>query len=144
MEVNDITEKIIGCSVKVHTALGPGLFEQVYKQCLVYELKLNSLETQAEVPIKITYGDELIECGYRADLLVENQVIVELKACEQVSKLHQRQLLTYLRLLDKQVGLLINFNSNYLSQGIHRIVHNYHGPKPQRPPPSPLFRESNP
>lgn len=137
MEINDITGKIIESAVTVHSVLGPGLFEEVYKRALLQVLSEAGLIVKSEVPIPVIFDDIYLECGYRVDLLVESEVIVELKVVERVTKLHRAQLITYLKLAHKQVGLLINFNTPYLAQGIHRLVNNYRGPLPQRPPPTP-------
>ena len=130
MEINQITEKIIGAAIKVHSALGPGLFEQVYKTCLFRELQKQGLVVKQEVILPVIYDNELLELGYRLDLLVESELIIELKAIERFTRVHRTQMLTYLKLSRKSVGLLINFNSVPLTPGILRIVRGYAGPKP--------------
>lgn len=130
MEINQITDQIIAAAIKVHSYFGPGLFEEVYKRCLYRELQKRYVVVAKEVMLPALYEDELIECGYRLDLLVEGAVIVELKTVEQFAKIHRTQMLTYLKLAKKQVGLLINFNSVYLKDGIVRIVNGYTGPTP--------------
>lgn len=130
MEINQITEKIIGASIKVHSILGPGLFEQVYKTCLFRELQKQGLAVASEVLLPVLYEGELLETGYRIDLLVESEVVIELKAVERLLRVHRTQMLTYLKLSRKSVGLLINFNSVPLKNGIIRIVRGYSGPKP--------------
>jgi GxxExxY protein len=130
MEINQITEKIIGAAIKVHSLLGPGLFEQVYKACLFRELQKQSIKVAKEVMLPVLYDCELIDLGYRLDLLVESEVIVELKAIERLTRVHRTQVLTYLKLSHKTVGLLINFNAVPLKDGIVRIVRGYAGPKP--------------
>ncbi len=122
LEINQITEQIIGASIEVHRELGPGLLESVYEAALAYELSLRGIafERQKEQPIR--YKGILIEVGYRMDLLVESEVVVELKAIEALLPIHEAQLITYLKLADKRVGLLINFNVPLLKQGIVRLA----------------------
>jgi GxxExxY protein len=110
MDENRVTECVIGAAVEVHRALGAGLLESTYRTCLTHELRLRGLEVEAEVPLPLTYRDVRLECGYRLDLLVERQVIIELKAVRALDDLHAAQLLTYLKLSKKRIGLLINFN----------------------------------
>ena len=128
MRINEVTDQIIGAAIKVHRHLGPGLFEQVYKVCLFRELQNRSLAVVKEVVLPALYEGELVDCGYRIDLLVEISVILELKSVEHLTELHRMQLLTYLRLARKQVGLLLNFNSLHLRSGIVRVVNGYEGP----------------
>jgi len=122
LEINQITEQIIGASIEVHRELGPGLLESAYEAALAYELGLRGLvfERQKEQPIR--YKGILIEVGYRMDLLVENCVVVELKAAESLLPIHEALLITYLKLADKRIGLLINFNVPLLKQGIVRLA----------------------
>ena len=108
--------------MRVHTRLGPGLLEQAYKHCLRHELDLASIPCQSEADIPVNYDGTRLDCGYRADLIVANQVILELKSVERIAPLHEAQLLTYLRLSGCRVGLLLNFNVIALKQGIHRRV----------------------
>jgi GxxExxY protein len=122
MKVNDITQIIVDAAIKVHTALGPGLLESTYEVCLRHELDKRELIVSAQVPLPVFYDGQTIEAGYRIDLLVENLVIVELKSVESFSPIHQAQLLTYLKLSEKPVGLLINFNVTRLKDGIKRMV----------------------
>ena len=122
MELNEITGKIIDAAVKVHIALGPGLFEEVYKRCLAIEIKKRNLQVQSEVFLPVIYDNQVIEMGYRLDLLVESVVVVELKAVAALAPIHKSQLLTYLKLANKRLGLLINFNVPLLPQGIVRLV----------------------
>lgn len=119
---NDLTRKIIGAAIEVHRNLGPGLLENVYNMALNYELQRLGLNSQREVPLPVIYKGLCLELGYRADIIVEDKIIVELKAVESLSKLHQKQLLTYLRVSDKRLGLLINFNEAILCNGIQRVV----------------------
>ncbi len=122
MELNEITGKIVDAAVQIHLRLGPGLFEEVYKQCLMIELAKRNLKTKSEVFLPITYDSMLIDMGYRLDLLVESEVIVELKSVSSIAPIHKAQLLTYLKLAQKKVGLLINFNVPTLPEGIVRMI----------------------
>lgn len=122
MDYNKITEKIIGAAIAVHRILGPGMLENTYKQCLVYELREMGLRVQSEVPVPVIYKDIKLECGYRIDLLVENTVVVELKSVDDFHPTHEAQMLTYLRFANKPIGLLINFKTNILKNGIRRYI----------------------
>ena len=122
---NRITEKIIGAAIEVHKALGPGLLESAYEECLCYELKQAGLFIERQVPLPVVYKEVLLDCGYRLDVIVENSVIVELKTVEALKPIHEAQLLTYLKMTNKHIGLLINFNVPALKDGIKRIVHNF-------------------
>jgi GxxExxY protein len=125
MEINDITSKIIKAAITVHNELGPGLLESVYHECLRIELKEMSLNVQGEVSVPVSYkGNEITQDGFRIDLLVEDAVVVELKSVEEVKPVHKKQLLTYLRLTKKTIGLLINFNELKLKNGITRIIND--------------------
>lgn len=124
MEENDITYKIRGCIFAVYRNLGPGLLESVYEAALVYELKKNNLELKSQVPLPVLYEGIQLEIGFRLDVLVEEKVIIEIKSVEQLSKIHYKQLLTYLKLSDKKVGILVNFNCENISENIRRIVNN--------------------
>lgn len=119
---DDISGEIIGAAMKVHSALGPGLLESAYEACLVHELKKREMRVMSQVALPVHYDGVMIELGYRLDLLVENKVIVELKAVDKVSAVHQAQLLSYLKLSRKKLGLLINFNVMHLRDGIKRVV----------------------
>ncbi len=119
---NDISSKIIGCAIEVHRALGPGLLESAYRQCLYYELKNEGLLVEMEKPMPITYKEIKLDHGYRMDLLVENKVVVELKTVEDFTDVHTSQVLTYLRLGNYKLGLLINFHTSLLRNGIKRII----------------------
>ena len=110
--INDIAYKIVGCAIEVHKQLGPGLLENIYERCLKYELKLNGLKVQTQIPVEVIYKSKKIDSDLRLDLLVEDLIIVELKAVENLLPLFQAQLITYLKLLKKPKGLLINFNSD--------------------------------
>lgn len=122
-EVNHITEAILGGAIDVHRHLGPGLLESTYETCLVYELKLRGLFVEKQKELPVVYRDVHIDCGYRIDLLVEDTVVVELKAVEQLHPIHEAQLLSYLKLSGCPVGLLINFNVRRLVDGVKRLVH---------------------
>jgi GxxExxY protein len=118
----DLTGKVIGAAMEVHRALGPGLLESAYHDCLKRELDLRGIVYESEVPIPVAYKGCLGGEAYRADLLVEHRLVVELKAADRLLKLHKAQLLTYLRLLDLKLGLLVNFNSVLLKDGISRVA----------------------
>ncbi|MDX2188375.1 MAG: GxxExxY protein [Bacteroidota bacterium] len=122
MTENDITSKIIGCAIEVHRELGPGLLESAYEECLYYELKSNGILVSKQVPMPLIYKDIRMDCGYRIDLLVENKIIVEIKAVELVAEITKAQLMTYLKLANLKVGLIINFNVKLLKDGIIRWV----------------------
>ena len=122
MLLNDISGVIVDSAMHVHSALGPGLLESTYESCLIHELKSRDLLVQNQLALPVNYRDMQIDTGYRIDLLVEKEVIVELKAVEKLLPIHQAQLLTYLKLSQKKVGLLINFNSLRLKYGIKRIA----------------------
>ncbi|MBZ4660707.1 MAG: GxxExxY protein [Desulfacinum sp.] len=122
MEVNEITSAIIGAAIEVHRHLGPGLLESTYEECLAHELSLRGISFRRQHPLPLAYKGRTLDCGYRLDFLVEDQVIVELKACEKIEPIHKAQVLTYLRLTGCPVGLLINFHTAVLKDGIHRIV----------------------
>ena len=118
----DLTHRIIGLAMRVHRRLGPGLLESVYERCLCHELGKEGIAFQRQVPLPVPYDDILLDCGYIADIIVDGQVILELKAVERTQPLHEAQLLTYLRLSPCRVGLLINFNTVSLTDGIKRCV----------------------
>lgn len=122
MDVNKITENIIGASIEVHRALGPGLLESAYEECLCYELANRNFHFERQYSLPIKYKDVCIDCGYRIDLLIEDQVVVELKAIERLLPLHDAQLLSYMKSGKWEVGLLINFNVPILKQGIRRKI----------------------
>lgn len=125
MDINQLSSRVIKAAINVHKELGPGLLESVYQSCMVIEMNKMGITVQSEVPVQICYrGQNVHEEGFRLDLLVENVVIVELKSVEKVQKVHKKQLLTYLRLANKPLGLLINFNEVLLKDGITRIINN--------------------
>jgi GxxExxY protein len=119
--INQLTEKIIGAAIEVHRALGPGLLESAYHACLVYELTESGLNVESEKPVPVVYKNVRLDCGYKIDLLVENTIVVELKAVEDLEAIHQAQILSYLKLSSCPVGLLINFNVTQLTHGIKRM-----------------------
>ena len=122
-ELNQLSSRVIEAAINVHKELGPGLFESVYINCLLFELKTMELDVKSEVPLPVFYrGQKISEDGFRLDLLVQGKIIVELKSVEKIQPLHKKQLLTYLRLANKPLGLLINFNESLLKDGITRIV----------------------
>ena len=123
MQLNFLSSQIIQAAINVHKGLGPGLLESVYQQCMIIELKEMDLSVESEVDLPVTYrGHSIDGLGFRLDLLVEDRVIVELKSVEQIKEVHKKQLLTYLRLSEKELGLLINFNVGLLKDGITRIA----------------------
>lgn len=124
MTENEISKKIIGAAIEVHKQLGPGLLESSYEICLAYELKQLGLSIQTQVALPVVYKEVKLEAGYRIDILVENKVIIEIKAVEALADIHTAQLLTYLKLKDLKLGLLINFNSLRVIDGVKRIVNN--------------------
>ena len=121
MTERELTEKVIGCAIEVHRLLGPGLLESTYQQCLAHELMLNAIPFRLEAPLPVDYKGAKLDCGYRLDMVVDEQLIVELKAVDQITGLHQAQLMTYLKLTKVSVGLLINFNVTRLVDGVKRM-----------------------
>jgi GxxExxY protein len=121
-ELNDLSYKIIGCVYKVHTELGPGLLESTYEVCLEYELLKTGLGVERQKILPVLYDNRLLEAGYRIDLLVENKVILELKAVDEIAPIHKAQLMTYLKLSGLKLGLLLNFNVQDMKKGINRII----------------------
>ena len=120
LEQDPLTKKIIGCAIEVHRNLGPGLLESAYESCLAHELGVHGISFQVQLPVPIVYKGKRLDCGYRIDLLIDSKVIVELKSVEKLNAVHEAQMLTYLRLAKKEVGLLINFNVPRLVNGIKR------------------------
>lgn len=123
--MKDITYDIISCAYEVHKVLGPGLLESVYQKALIHELKLKGFKVESEIKVDIDYKGINIGNDLRLDILVNDSIVLELKSVETILPVHKKQLLTYLKLLDLQLGLLINFNTNLLKEGITRIVNNY-------------------
>jgi GxxExxY protein len=124
MHENEISGIIVDCALKVHKTLGPGLLESVYQAALTYELRKRGLDVVTEKPIPVIYEEVKLEVGFRADLIVENKVIVEVKSIESIAPVLSKILLTYLRLSEKKLGLLINFNVALIKDGIKRVVDN--------------------
>ncbi|MBL0328606.1 MAG: GxxExxY protein [Bacteroidetes bacterium] len=125
MSENEITEIIIGCSIKIHKSIGPGLLESAYEECLFYELSKTNLKIERQKALPLIYEEVKLECGYRADFLIENKVVLELKSIDALEDIHLAQVLTYLKLSKCKVGLLINFNVLKLTNGVKRVVNNY-------------------
>jgi len=125
MTENENSKKIIGAAIEVHKQLGPGLLESSYEVCLAYELKQLGLTVQTQVALPVVYKEVKLEAGYRIDILVENKVIIEIKAVDSLADIHTAQLLTYLKLKDLKLGLLINFNSVKVIDGVKRIINGY-------------------
>ena len=125
MEGNDITYKIRGCIFLVYKNLGPGLLESVYEAALLHELKKHNLEVKSQVVLPVLYDGINLEIGFRLDIVVEDKVIIEIKSVEDLSKLHFKQLLTYLKLSRKKVGILVNFNCENITENIKRIVNDF-------------------
>ena len=122
MTENEISKIIVDCAFKIHTTLGPGLLESVYRETLGYELEKRGLQVKKEQPIPVIYENIKLELGFRADLIVENKIIIEIKSIESIAPVHLKQLRTYLRLTNKKLGLLINFNVELIKDGIRRVV----------------------
>lgn len=122
MDINKITEKIIGCAIEVHKQLGPGLLESTYETCLCYEIGKTGLTVQEQVAMPLVYKEIHLEHGYRLDLIVENAVVVEVKMTEAIAAVHVAQTLTYLKLSGAKIGLIINFNVLKLTDGIKRLI----------------------
>lgn len=122
MNENELSEKIIGLAIKVHSALGTGLLESAYEKALVFELSRNGYKAEVQKSISINYEGIIIDEGYRADIVVNDIVLVELKSVKQIEDIHLKQLLTYIRLSNKKLGLLINFNEILLKNGIRRVI----------------------
>ena len=122
MEFDDLSNRVIGCAIEVHRILGPGLLESSYEQCVAHELSRHGITFQVQYPQPVRYKDILLDCGYRIDILIENQLIVELKSVEMIKGIHEAQLLTCMKLAGIKVGLLINFNNTRLKDGIKRFV----------------------
>ena len=125
MEENDLTYKIRGCIFLVYKNLGPGLLESVYEAALLHELKKHNLEVKSQVVLPVLYDGINLEIGFRLDIVVEDKVIIEIKSVEDLSKLHFKQLLTYLKLSRKKVGILVNFNCENITENIKRIVNDF-------------------
>ncbi len=125
MHLNELTSQIIGAAIEVHRKIGSGLLESAYEGCLCKELELRSLKFERQKEIPIEYKGYRLDCGYRIDVLVENEIIVELKACRELEPIHKAQVLTYLKLTGNQIGLLFNFNVEQMKDGIARVVNKF-------------------
>jgi GxxExxY protein len=121
-ELNELSKEVIGHAISVHKNLGPGLLESVYEECLFYELQKNNLLVEKQKPMPLVYEDVKLDCGYRIDLFIEKKLVLELKAVEALNEVHLAQILTYLKLSECKLGLLINFNVKYLKDGIKRVI----------------------
>lgn len=122
MRENDLSGLVIGLAMKVHDALGPGLLESAYEECLYYEVNRSGLRVEKQKPLPLVYEQVRLECGYRVDLFVENKLIIEIKSLESIHPIHSAQLLTYLKLSNCKLGLILNFNVTQLKDGIKRVV----------------------
>ena len=122
MEFDELSNRVIGCALEVHRTLGPGLLESAYEQCLFYELSQAGLAAQCQADLPIQYKGVRLECGYRMDIVVERQLILELKCVDRLLPIHEAQILTYLKLSGMETGLLMNFNERYLKDGLRRMV----------------------
>ena len=120
--MNQLSSKIIGAAIEVHKTLGPGLLESAYEECLCHELSIQGLLFEKQKPLSVDYKGKKLDCGYRMDIVVEKEVIIELKSCEKVEPIHKAQLLTYLKLSGLNLGLILNFNVPLMRDGIVRIV----------------------
>ncbi len=124
MEFDELSNRVIGCALEVHKTLGAGLLESAYKECLAYELKVNGISIELEKELPVTYKEIQIPCGYRIDMIVERNLILELKSVSTILPIHEAQILTYMKLSNIPIGLLINFNMKKLKEGIKRFVLN--------------------
>jgi GxxExxY protein len=122
MDINKLSSKIIGAAIEVHRALGPGLLESAYEECICHELITGGLSLERQKPLAVRYKEINLDCGYRLDVVVEDAIILELKSCEKIDPIHKAQLLTYLKLSGFKLGLLFNFNVTLMREGIVRIV----------------------
>lgn len=124
MTENEISKVVFDCSLKVHQNLGPGLLESAYEECLFYELKKTGLNVEKQKPLPLIYEDVKLEIGYRVDILIENKMVIEVKAVDALNDVHLAQVLTYLKLSNCKLGMLINFNVTLIKNGIRRVVNN--------------------
>ncbi|HNN07007.1 MAG TPA: GxxExxY protein [Leptospiraceae bacterium] len=125
MDEKELTDSVIGCCIEIHRTLGPGLLESVYEEVLSFELKEKGISFTRQQIVPVEYRGRVLEAGFRADIIVNDKIILEIKSVEKILPLHSKQLLTYLKLTQKRIGLLINFNVNLLKDGIKRIVNGY-------------------
>jgi GxxExxY protein len=124
-DLDRLTESVIGAAIEVHRVIGPGLLESAYEECLAYELAQRGLKFERQKPLPVRYKTVRLDCGYKLDLLIERQLVIEIKAVETLLPIHEAQLLSYLRMLDLRVGLLLNFHSSVLKKGLKRIVNRF-------------------
>lgn len=122
IDLNQLSSKIIGAAIEVHNTIGPGLLESTYEECLCHELGLRGISYERQKTLPVTYKEKQLDCGYRLDILVEDSIILELKACEKIEPIHRAQLLTYLKMSGTKLGLILNFNTVVLKDGIVRVV----------------------
>ncbi len=127
MNINELTGAVIGAAIEVHKALGPGLLESAYEECLCHELQERKISFVRQKSLPVTYKGVKLDCGYRLDVVVEDAIVLEVKACNRLEKIHQAQLLTYLKLSSLNVGLLLNFNVPVMKDGIVRVVNEFKG-----------------
>ena len=120
-DLSSVSGKVIGAAIEIHQALGVGLLESAYEACLLYKLRLRKLKVESQKAMPVVYKDVMLDCGYRLDLVVEDQVIVEIKSVSSLTPIHEAQLLSYLKLSNYKIGLLINFNVRILKEGIRRL-----------------------
>ncbi len=125
MTENEISKIIIGLAIQVHRSLGPGLLEKVYEKTLAYDLKSKGLEVKTQVPIPIKFKELTLDSSFIADIIVEDKVIIEIKSIEEISNVHHKQLLTYLKLTNLKLGILVNFNTDYIDKNIYRKINGY-------------------
>ncbi|MDY6839209.1 MAG: GxxExxY protein [Thermodesulfobacteriota bacterium] len=123
LQINELSKRTIGAAIEVHKALGPGLLESAYENCLCHELGLRGLAFERQKALPVTYKGKQLDCGYRLDIVIENAIILELKSCEKIEPIHKAQLLTYLKLSGLHLGLLLNFNVPVMRDGIIRIAY---------------------
>jgi GxxExxY protein len=122
MAFSELSNRVIGCAIDVHRGLGPGLLESTYEQCLAHELNLNGIEFKLQHPLPVLYKGMRLDCGYRVEVLVENEIVLELKSVEDLKGIHEAQLLTYMKLAGIKQGFLINFNVRFLKEGLKSFV----------------------
>jgi GxxExxY protein len=122
LEFDALSNRVIGCAIEVHKNLGPGLLESTYEQCLAHELIAADIPFKLQCPLPVQYKNTKLDCGYRVDLLVDNKIILELKSIDRILPIHEAQLLTYMKLANISIGLLMNFNVKYMKDGIKRMV----------------------
>ena len=134
MEIEAIATKIVHNAIKIHKVLGPGLLESAYQKCLAYELTNEGLKTECEVPVPIKYGSIIIDAGFRADMIIEDSVIIENKTVDKIITIHEAQLLTYLKLTQYRLGFLLNWHVTLMKHGIKRMVCNFEEPVKNRQP----------